>query len=170
MIDEEAFRGTGNVVAPPAEDNLAEDWDVLRGLPKYLYLIYPGFGCDSMELWRLNCLGQQKVMRGYRLDDQWVYSHDRPLWRGPNASKTLRDYDKSYRTSKRYAWTTLAEAFVAFQQMWAKYVEHMRLEVVRLDQTIEVYQRDRAMYLSSLKNAESVPFDVQRLVEIEDLK
>ena len=167
-MEDEDFRGVGNVIVP-VDENIAEDWEVLRGLPKYLYMVYRGCDCDSMELWRIHCTGQHRGRRG----DHWLYKHDRPLWRGPGVSQDEnfgRDVGAIFRTDKKSAFLTLADALEAFNDEWNEHVKRMRAEVKRLDLVIIQYQKDRDAYISKAMAAAPGPKGVHIVAEIEDSK
>jgi len=164
-MEEDEFRGVGNVVRTPDEDLFSDAWETLLGLPEAVYVVYPGYSCDDMELWKLRVIGQKRV----RGEDHWVFKHDRPLWQGPAAS-SRREIGKTYITTKRRSFLTLAGAKAQFEIEWKKHVERYRSEVVRLTESISTYQRDRDIYLGRIQATESGPIDVLTLIEAEDSK
>ncbi len=142
MFDEETFRGTGNIVAPVDVD-LEDNWALLQGIPSHLYIVYRGSGCDSMELWRLHNIRQVYFpFQGKRVDC-WVYEHERPLWRGPQAiERTPVVNRKVYRTKKENATISLKEALKAFSDIWDQHVVEAQRAIDALQMSITQLQEE----------------------------
>lgn len=164
---DDAFAGSGNAV-PAIDVNLAEDWDELKCLPKYLYTVIKGYGWESMELWRVRCLDQGRDIRGPRVVDCWVYKYDRCLWGGVDARLDRRK--GPFKGMKSNFHRTLDAALIEFDAIWNEHLNCARDSEKLLRGELAAVQTRIAVLCKRIEEHEAGPSDhhVATMARIED--
>lgn len=161
---DDAFAGSGNVV-PSIDVNLAEDWDELKCLPKYLYTVIKGYGWETMELWRVRCLDQGRDKRGPRVVDCWVYVYDRCLWSGVNVRTDRKK--GPYKGMKSNFHRTLDAALIEFNEVWSEHLEHARQSEKCLRGELAAVQARMDELRNRIHKYAAGPLDLETAARIE---